>query len=264
VSFLNRWPQKPPIGTIIDRSADLAQGLVAQYVMNEGGGNYLYDALKTSNSNAFTGTPKWGAGYLRGPALSGFSSSAYVQAPIKLAANPSISNATYIAWINASSVAAYHSVMITRANSTYQGLALSNTSGNALTCNWQNSSSEYGATTGLTLSLNKWYFAAGVITPTSTIVYLGDPVAGTLRSYTITITRTAHPLGGLYYIGYDSQSSAYSWNGIIDNVSFYNRSLSSSEIQLAFTNPFSHFMPQRGILFSKAKSLFNAMLLAGD
>jgi hypothetical protein len=41
-----RWPQKPPVGTAIDWSRGLAQGLRAFYALNEGTGPYAADAAR--------------------------------------------------------------------------------------------------------------------------------------------------------------------------------------------------------------------------
>jgi hypothetical protein len=57
----SRWTQKPPVGTLLDRSNSLTQGLYGFYALNEGTGRYINDA--TGNiALATSGGPTWETG----------------------------------------------------------------------------------------------------------------------------------------------------------------------------------------------------------
>ena len=53
---------KPPLGTQLNYSHPLSQGLVGYWLMNEGSGNQLNDLSLNGNDLAFYNTPQWVTG----------------------------------------------------------------------------------------------------------------------------------------------------------------------------------------------------------
>ena len=62
------WPQKPPLGVPVNWGDPLAQGLVGCWLMNEGGGNTVYDLSGNGHAGTKNPTTPWIAGD-SGPAL---------------------------------------------------------------------------------------------------------------------------------------------------------------------------------------------------
>lgn len=64
--------RKPPLGAQLNRGHPLSRGLVAYWVMNEGGGATAYDVSGYRNSGVLTNGPTWGLGkYGRGITFDG-------------------------------------------------------------------------------------------------------------------------------------------------------------------------------------------------
>ncbi len=179
----------------------------------------------THNGNAFVNTT--GGYFAGGLQLDGTGD--YDTFTMASGAGTSLTTGTMIAWVKANSIASYKSILGSRAGGGNRGLFLSGAAGNPLTFSWDNADNEYNGATGLTLSTGQWYFAAVVINSGNAVVYLGSP-GGTLQSYTNSNSNSAQTIEGDWYIGRDSSNTARDWNGIIDDVAIFNRSLSSSEI----------------------------------
>ncbi len=71
-----------------------------------------------------------------------------------------------------------------------------------------------------------------VLTPTNTTVYLGT--GGTLTNNSGAFANPALSYGGTSYIGSDSGNDTRVFNGIIDDVAFFNRSLSTAEVDAIY------------------------------
>lgn len=101
--------------------------------------------------------------------------------------------------------------------------------GNALRFSWDDDGSEYGWNSGLTLPDGQWTFFALTIEPTRAILY--KATSGSLSSATRIGTNNPRTLDASFFMGYDPNSSSRRFNGEIDEVAFYNRTLSSTELQ---------------------------------
>lgn len=96
---------------------------------------------------------------------------------------------------------------------------------------------------GLTIPVNQWSFIALVITPTNGTLYLGS-TNGTLSAATNSTPHISEPWSGIWTAGYDPKWAPppqYVFNGIVDEVAVFERSLSLVEINAlynaAFTTP---------------------------
>ena len=143
-----------------------------------------------------------------------------------IAGGGTTNTATFSAWVNTKSKSSYDGVIFHRNGGAVRGLLL-NDAATSITYCWECTADEYTATTGLTLTDGQWYFVSVVITPTAATVYKIDQ-SGTLSSWTHTKTHNAYSLNVVYDIGRDN-GGRY-WDGNIDDVRIYNRSLSQSEI----------------------------------
>lgn len=108
-------------------------------------------------------------------------------------------------------------------------LLTSNNTGNPLSYQWQQTSDEYGAASGLALAIGAWNFCAVTITPTYATVYQGV-AGGPLRSWTNTKAHSSHTLSD-GAIGDDARHiPGRKWTGALDDVSVYARSFSDAEM----------------------------------
>jgi MSHA biogenesis protein MshQ len=92
-------------------------------------------------------------------------------------------------------------------------------------------------TTGTAIALNKWYHVAITYTSGAQRIYIDGVLRGS-NNQTGTLTTSGAP----FLIGADVSTSATydllpgrTWNGYIDNVRIYDRTLSQSEVQTAMT-----------------------------
>ncbi len=83
---------------------------------------------------------------------------------------------------------------------------------------------------GLVIPSNQWSYVAVAVSPTNAILYL-ITTAG-VQTATNNVAHTADVFGNNWQIGHDNQNSDASrnFNGIIDEVGVYLRTLSPSEI----------------------------------
>ncbi len=101
---------------------------------------------------------------------------------------------------------------------------------NALRFSWDDDG-DYNWNSGLTLPDNQWAFFALTIEPTGTTMYMSSD-GTTLNSSSWSGSNTPRELSGSLDIGADANGgSGRRFNGSIDEVAFYNRTLSSTELQ---------------------------------
>jgi hypothetical protein len=95
-----------------------------------------------------------------------------------------------------------------------------------------NSAATYGFVSGLLIPTNQWSFVAVVISPTNAILYLINGT--TVRTATNTLAHTSDVFGNNWQIGHDDNSGnnngTRTFNGIIDEVAVYLRSLSPTDV----------------------------------
>lgn len=99
---------------------------------------------------------------------------------------------------------------------------------------WNNNNANtWGFASGLVIPSNQWSFVAVSISPSNAVLYLIN--ANTLATATNTVAHSADVFGNNWRIGHDAQDGATAttrvFNGIIDEVALYMRTLSLSEIE---------------------------------
>jgi hypothetical protein len=101
---------------------------------------------------------------------------------------------------------------------------------NELRYTWNgNDANTYNFASGLMVPTNLWSFIGLVIEPQQATLYLGTPTTG-LKSAVNPVANTTMPFSGITYVGQDSQGDRF-FNGYVDDVAFFNRSLSLTEMQ---------------------------------
>jgi len=133
-------------------------------------------------------------------------------------------------WFRASAISPYQTLFMSRDNGP-SGVHISGATGNPLTAIWSSAEAEYDGSTGLTVSIGRWYFACWVVKSTGWTLYLGDPSSGTLMSHTFTSSLGSRSITN-WWAGMDSASRF--WNGDMDDISIYNRAITWSEMKLLY------------------------------
>ena len=230
---------KPPLGTQINPSHPLAQGLIAAWLMNEGGGGNIYDISSNNNTGAFQGSPapSWNAGQF-GSALSFNGSSTYLSNTTFSQLYP-LSISVWVNYVIGSDggVLSFRNENV----NPYNGWCLEIFS----------STIYFVVNTGA--SINTTYpFVSGqwthlALTMTSSfaaILYAnGVPIAS--GAFTTPLV-PAVPL----YIG--SRHDGFQFDGLIDTPLIYNRALSAAEIQQLYAQPFCFMQPRKQLISRSA------------
>jgi alpha-tubulin suppressor-like RCC1 family protein len=221
-------------------------GPVGYWQLNEGTGTTTVDASGNSNNGTLTSSPSWVTGEFGG-ALNFNGTSSYVDLN-----NTTSSGAlkpplpvTISAWIKLTSASGYQAIFASdNFNSVYAGCLLE-TNGGKLECVYAtgDNSFTFRSKVGTTvMSAGQWYHVAAVIQgPTTMNLYVngvddGGTYAGTGTGlgYTTTSSKIGCRNGSTYF------------NGAIDDVRFYNRVLSSTEVELLANPPVGNWRLDEG------------------
>ncbi len=236
--------QQPPLGTPLNRSHPLSQGLVGCFPLNEGGGQIALDNTGIGIQNGtltsgatFTNTAKGSAVLFDGVndyiSCTNSTTSSYLSSP---AAFGSIS-----AWINLNLLGTNKGIVSKgdAAVSDRNGYIFRVSSANKILleiCSASASKAQGGATSLVT---NIWYHAACTWSNTTITVYLNGVNDGTSAN-TISAVSNVYPLK----IGAENNnagSPVLPFDGYITNVQIWNRCLNQSEIRSLYQNPYQMF-----------------------
>jgi hypothetical protein len=211
-------------------------GPVGYWRLNETNGATTYDYWGGFDGAALAGTTQGVAGPTP-TAFQGFDAgnTAYsfngsggeVDVP---ALNMNTANATIVAWIKPNGVQAdYAGVVFCRGGSTVAGLDYHASTGE-LGYHWNDAASTYGWDSGLYPTDGRWNFVALVVEPAQATIYLDDGLGGALQSSVNVVDHSPEEFNGTLRFGSDSGSGRY-FNGAIDDVVIFNRSLTQAEIK---------------------------------
>ena len=235
---------KPFRAIQLNRTHPLARGLVAVWLMNEGGGNKILDAA----GNPFSMTiqsgataPTWSVGNTGSAILFNDANSQYLK--IDSAAVPDYP-LTLACWFNADDATLNLALMFVGDKDVaekYCGLrAEGAVAGDPVRAYSRNTSAVYAdSTTGFTA--NKWHLATGVFaSAASRIAYIdgGSPGSNTSSQAALNWDRTA-----IGYFG-DSTPTNY-FSGKISVAYIWNRALTAAEVRWLYREPFAMFEPAR-------------------
>lgn len=225
VAATQPWPNKPPLGSVIDWSHPLARGLVGCWLMNEGGGLKIQDIAKGNNGTITNAT--WKPLFLL---FNGLSSK--VNCGNNNSLNLANSNVTIVTQLYVSAVG-WNTIVDKRTNtSNMYWFGVGNYSGKSrLYFAVDTTTSLVPSTTNIIL--NTWTHCAVVYNLGVGVYYYNGKPNGPTKVGMGTIDGNAAPL----YIGAETGSTTW-MNGGIKYVYIYNRGLSPSEIEQLYKEPY--------------------------
>ncbi len=225
-----------PVSVTVSNGGALA-GPVAAYAFNEGTGTTTADATGNGATGTLTTGATWGTGkFGSAVSLDGLTGTVGLGNPAQLQITGSM---TISGWINPSTFPADDEAIVSKrivGGPGYQldttvdtgvrtvGFKLTNSSGGDMI--------RYGATT---LQPNTWYYVAGVYNATTQTmdVYLN----GVLDDGTLVGPVTTSQQSSTANVTIGARTSAYFFNGRIDEVRIYNQALTGTRVQTDMNTP---------------------------
>ncbi len=192
-------------------------------------GAYGASTLNGADSIAGPASPTWPGFETANYALETFNgyTNSLVEVPSLLALNLNTNTITITAWINPSSPPIINVGLIFERQGETAGLTFG-TNAN-LGFSWNNAEPTYDFDSGLAVPVGQWSFVALVMTPTTATLYLDN--ANGQTNVTLVGTYANAAFASPLDFGTDTQApSARGFNGSIDEVAIFKRSLSSFDI----------------------------------
>ena len=236
----------PPVGARLLRGHPINRGLVGCWLLNEGGGQIFKD-IAGVNDGSGVGGPISSPG-IYGNAVKCNGSSQYVTLP---AFNKTFASATITGWFNSvPNNNSYIGGVYSRGSNGGPGMGFGYASGGAKQLGYQWGLTDYAWNSGLFLPDNLWTFVALAVSPSGAIMYMN------LQSASNTLSEPPITFNGSMEIGTDASALATrSFNGLINNVRFYDRALPAQEIAQLYAQPFAGLaMPARRSYSAPASS----------
>jgi hypothetical protein len=139
--------------------------------------------------------------------------------------------ATFVAWINPSTLVTNAGIVFARAGQPATGLNLNGVLN--LGYHWLDTSASYSWDSGLTPPLNEWSLAAVVVELDKATAYLINDAG--LQSATNLVTHANRAFTDNIRIGGDPNSTARTFDGRIDEVAIFDHALSAAQLQSLYT-----------------------------
>lgn len=207
------------------------RGILAHFTFDEGTSTIAHDFSgngRNGNMTNMDANTDWVAGK-KGKALDFDGTNDYVSFPVSGITSNTV---TFVAWVKGVRTGAYTGILYLRNDPQSVGIHYRDAT-NDLTYTWNdNNVATYGWSSGLSIPLDTWSLVAVAIEPTKATAYLctGD----SCRSAENVITHNNQTLNGSFRIGGDAFAGTRSFDGNIDDVRIYNRTLSSSEVRALY------------------------------
>jgi len=227
---------QPPLGTPLNISHPLSQGLVGCWLLNEGGGQIAVDSVNLSNPGTLTNGPRFAVAQ-RGQCVALDGSNDYISVnntssalnfagPITLSAwvYPQISNAYQGVIVKATGVnnrqyAFYLSQLGT--GNIYVAFAGSNIGDQAVSPAW---------------TVNAWNHIVVTADGSNIKIYINGVLASTLGNANVSATASGNVVFGM-----DVPNNQFPLNGYMGPVFIYNRAISASEVRQLYANSYQMF-----------------------
>lgn len=219
---------------------ELSQGLFAYYKFDEGIGTTAYNSVTADGLSATLGNgtdasiPAWNSSGKSGKALTFDGANSYME----ISDNPALrmnGSGTITAWINPRGYGgSNYGRIVDKSTSTgaANGYHFFFTTSNYLVFNVNAGSQTASSTNSVTL--NQWNFVAVTFSSAGRTIYVnGVDVTSSGGS----VTTLPPNIAGVVAIGNRAGATDRTFNGTIDDVHFYNRVLSPTEIELLYKNP---------------------------
>ena len=219
----NSGGTSPAVALTIDVSAtaqgaiDVTNGLSARLTFDETSGTSAAD----STGNGKTGTLQTGASFVAGKVNNGVSlngSSGYVAMPFVF--NPATqADLTVTAWVRLTTASVGPPTILQQEDGLGRAWLYRNPAGQLASF-----LGNAETTSNATLETGIWYHVALVKTGSSLQLYVNGAASGSPT------TRTVESCIGAMRVGTHKSTTNQYWNGLIDEVRYYNRALSGSEL----------------------------------
>lgn len=216
---------KPKLGSTLIKGHPINDGLVARWVMNEGGG-VVNDLSGNGNTGTLVSQAQWASG-TRGSCIYVPSSDDYVE----VADSPSLrvpSAFSFVVWQNTSDVSYTGILSKTSLDSDYGDYCLRNGSGEISLHVNDNDGSVLAISS---TPANEWCQCVGTYDGADLRIYLNGRFENS-AAYSTPITGSAESL----YLGTYYTVSGYN-KGYINDILIYNRALTASEIASLYVDP---------------------------
>ena len=203
-----------------------------------GNGGYIYASTAGVAGPSGTSFPGFESGN-KAVGLNG--TSGYVSLP---ALNLNTNTVSISAWVNPSGTEPTDvGIVFTRTGNTTAGLKTDVSDPNGLGYNWNDASSSANFKSSLVMPAGSWSFVGLSVHPDFAVLALYD---GTAFNYVTNFDSTAdaQPFEGEWRIGNDSGNSTNIFNGSIDEVAIFNRSLSLGELFTEYAAAVGGVKPQ--------------------
>ena len=224
---------KPFRGARLNRTHPLARGLVACYLMNEGGGNQIFDLTGNGDIGLLNvGSPTWETGR-NGPALSFDGTNDAVTLPELTGLTDQI---TISVWINTTAFAASEGyALATSAGTEPYQLGVQNGIGKIRLDATGNGIIDFdsGDTfSSITVNDGLWHNLLFTYDGANLKLFVDGVQDGQ-----VALTGNVSPFN-THFIGQRSDGSV-KWNGLADFPLFFNRALSASEVSWLYREPYA-------------------------
>lgn len=239
------WAVQPPLGTQIRSGHPLGQGIVGYWLCNEGGGLRAHDSSGYASHGILmsANADDWAAGK-HGYALDFGGNNEYVDCGS--ASRLLVPNAKfYIAWIKwvPDGPGINHQLFCWDAGNARPSILL-DLSGRPIVYMGNNNFQYYVSGTTTTLSNGNWH---------QVMIYIAGTGQNDIDNCEMWVDgREASKDGSPYKVGSPDPFDMFkiselvdTWQGLISNVSIYDRKLTATEIMWLYEKPFDMFIPKR-------------------
>jgi hypothetical protein len=216
-------------------------------------GHYLYPA---NPGQAGPETPAY-IGFETTNRACGFKgTNGYVDLP---ALNLDTNTVTITAWVLAAAIQTNNAgIVFCRSGPTVAGLKFDLSDPNGLSYNWNADSAAANFKSSLTVPVSQWSFVAMIVQPDQAVLCLQDG-----NAFTTATNFNTHPeqaFSGDTMVGGDISDGTLTFNGLIDEVAIFNRSLSVGEVYSQYAAAAGGLKPT---IFTPAQILGDAVYV-GD
>ena len=229
--------RKPPLGAVRNPYLPINQGIVGDWLMNEGSGNTVADL----SGNSIEGTVSvftWGSS-LNGPALTTASVNSVVSLPASYTPLDGISTFSVVMNVNISAMGADRGLFYTDTHAKGISLWADEAGSDRFTLYMDTSDGNTGTLNGSTnVALNTWYQVVFTYDGTTVRLYVNGVAEG--NEFPYAHTGTLDVTGSNYSFGNDSNLGK-DFIGTLDYTYLYNRTLSATERAQLYREPFCMF-----------------------
>jgi alpha-L-arabinofuranosidase len=195
------------------------------YRFDDGSGTTAADSSGNGRAGTLVNGPMWTTSEFNGGlALNG--TSQYVTVP---ALNLNSNTVTMSGWVKRNGAQSDYTGIVFYRNGSGTASGISMRSSGQLAYHWNDSSSSWSWSSGLTVPDGVWTFVALVITPSNATMYM-QPAGAAMQSAVNTASNAAQSFSGVAYIGQDPLGGRF-FNGSLDDFRIIGRALSAAEIR---------------------------------